>query len=314
VSASSAASTRRGVSLAFAGAVLSACFVIPWKIATEHGDPTEATLVLLVTAAVCNTLAQFFVREQPPSVHLPQASLALTLRLALVFAVLSLAGNYCSAAAVQRLSGPLLSVLLRCEVLVVALLGALLLGEHVARSYWTGTAIAGVGLVVLSWPDAGSPASRDANAAGVLFGLGSALCFGTMIVLTRKFIARVRPVFLNATRLWLGVLLWFLVQWRVPTGSELAPGLVLGAALAGFFGPFLSRLCAIYSARHVTAATTALLGLAAPPLTLLLTLLVVGTWPSAHALLGGRIMLLGICVRVFALLSGGGSRRPAPLK
>jgi drug/metabolite transporter (DMT)-like permease len=292
--------------LAFAGAVLSACFVIPWRIATEHGDPNEATLVLLITAAVFNSLAQLFVpvEEALPSAHDP--SLPLTLRLALVFAVLSLLGNYCSAAAVQRLSGPLLSVLLRCEVLVVALLGAVVLGEHVARSYWTGTAIAAAGLVLLSWPDAGSSASRDANAAGVLFGLGSALCFGTMIVLTRKFIARIRPVFLNATRLWLGVLLWFLVQWRVPTASQLPLELVVGAALAGFFGPFLSRLCAIYSARHVTAATTALVGLAAPPLTLLLTLLVVGTMPSGHALLGGSIMLLGISVPVVAVVRATG--------
>ena len=295
-----ASNPRLGISLALAGATFSACFLVPWKIATDHGDPKEATLVLLLTAALFNTVSTRLVsRAQAGPADAP---LGPTLLLALVFAVLSLAGNYFSASAVQRLSGPLLAVLQRCEVLVVALLGAVLLREHVRRSFWLGVAIAIAGLAILSQPAAPRTAETDVDALGALFGIGSAVCFGTMAVLTRKYVSHIRPVFLNALRLWLGVLLWFAVEGGLPTRERLPNGLVIGASLAGFFGPFLSRLCAIYSARYVAASTTAVAGLITPVLTLLLGLLVLGTLPSARAMIGGAIMLAGIAVPLLVLL------------
>jgi drug/metabolite transporter (DMT)-like permease len=288
---------RLGILLALLGAVFSACFLIPWKVATEHGDPKEATLVLLLTAALLNTLGTGVV---PPEQAGPsEAPLRPTLLLALVFAVLSLLGNYFSAAAVQRLSGALLAVLQRCEVLVVALLGAVVLGEHVKRSFWAGVAIAIAGLAVLAQPAEG--AAQGVDLLGVLFGIGSAVCFGTMAVLTRKYISRIRPVFLNALRLWLGVLLWFAVERGLPARAAIPPGLVIGAALAGFFGPFLSRLCAMYSARYVAASTTALAGLITPVLTLLFGMLVLGELPTPRAMIGGAIMLAGIAIPLFGI-------------
>jgi drug/metabolite transporter (DMT)-like permease len=150
----------------------------------------------------------------------------------------------------------------------------------------------------------GQPATAAAPAVdpiGVLFGIGSAACFGTMGVLTRKYVSRIRPVFLNALRLWLGVLLWFAIEGGLPAREALPKGLLIGAALAGFFGPFLSRLCAMYSARHVAASTTALAGLLTPVLTLLLGLLVLGTLPTPRAMIGGAIMLAGIAIPLFAV-------------
>jgi hypothetical protein len=109
--------------------------------------------------------------------------------------------------------------------------------------------------------------ARNEELAGALVGLGSAVCFGAMAVLTRKHIHAIRPVLLNALRLWFGVGLWFAIERRVP---ELSRSLVLYATLAALFGPFLSRLAVMASARHVQASTTALASLVTPALTLLL--------------------------------------------
>lgn len=274
---------------------MSACFLIPWKAATHYGDPTHVTLVLLAVSAVLNTGA--IAVPQLRSGDEGERPLAPTLWLSIVFAVLSLVGNWCSAEAVSRVSGPLLAVLQRCEVLVVGLLSAPLLRERVRAPFWVGTAIAGIGLVVLQRPAHGSPAFAP---LGVAFGMGSAASFGAMMVLTRKYTDVIRPVPLNAVRLWLSVLLWFAVAQRIPGRAEFPAGLLVNAALAGFFGPFLSRLGALFSARHVPASTTALASLATPALTLLLGFAWLGTLPVAQEVLGGLILLAGVAIPLAA--------------
>jgi drug/metabolite transporter (DMT)-like permease len=302
--ASAHVSPRRGVFFALLGALCSACFLIPWKLAQHHGDAKHATLVLLASAALFSTLtvqlgpssSTLGPREQPP------VALGLTLKLAAALAALSLAGNWLSAESVARISGALLAVMQRCEVLVVGLLSPLVLGERARPSFWVGTAIAAVGLVLLSSPSgAALRLGEDADPLGAIFGVGSAICFGSMSVLTRKHIRVLRPVLLNAVRLWLGVVLWFAIERSWPLAALTGP-LVLYAAMAAFFGPFLSRLAAMESAQHVAASTTVLASLVTPPLTLVLSFAVLGTLPSGHELVGGAIMLVGVAIPVLATL------------
>lgn len=289
----------RGVLFGLLGAFFSACFLIPWKLATQHGDAKHATLALLAAAALFNTLAIVPMHSEKA----PPLAVGPTLKLAVVFAVLSLAGNWLSSESVHRVSGALLAVLQRCEVLVVGLLSPLLLRERARPSFWLGAAVAGAGLVVLSTrAGAGLGLGPNADPIGVLYGLASAACFGAMTVLTRKYIRRLRPVLLNATRLWFGVLLWFAIERAVPTHELTTPGLVACAALAAFFGPFLSRLAVMESAHHVAASTTVLCSLVTPPATLLLGFAILGTLPSAHELMGGAIMLFGVAIPVLHTL------------
>lgn len=276
------------------GAFFSACFLIPWKLATQHGDAKHATLVLLASAALFNTLAI----APMHTAAAPPLTLGPTLKLAAVFAALSLAGNWFSAASVHRVSGALLAVLQRCEVLVVGLLAPLIVGERARPSFWLGSLIAVCGLVVLGTrAGAGLGLGEGSDPLGVVCGLASAVCFGLMTVLTRKHIRSLRPVLLNATRLWLAVALWLAVERTNPLGA-LNGWLVAYAALAAFFGPFLSRLAVMESAHHVPASTTVLASLVTPPATLLLGFVVLGALPSAHELVGGAIMLLGVAIPV----------------
>ena len=291
-----AASTRRGMAWAFTGSAMAAAFMIPWKYASGHGEPRMAVLVLLTTAAALNTgLALVTARRRGGGG--PGASWAATWGLAVAFAGLTLLGNRASAESVALISGALLAVVQRCEVILVALMGAFFLREHVRPPFWLGTLVAGAGLWILQRP---GPAGAAFAPRGAVWGLGSAACFGAMVVLSRRYITRVHVLPLNAIRLWMSVGLWFLMERHLPTADDLPVGLVLGAALAGFFGPFLSRLSILQSARHVPAASTALAGLATPALTLLLALVVLGNLPTRHELLGGAIMLAGIAIPLTA--------------
>jgi drug/metabolite transporter (DMT)-like permease len=287
------APTVRGALLALLGAFFSACYLIPWKLAAQHGTTEQATLLLLTSAAFLNTLAL------TPSLRDTASPLALapTLRLAAVFAVLSLAGIWCSAEAVRRVSGALLAVFQRCDVLVVGVLAPVVLRERTQPIFWVGAVVALCGLVVLSTRASVVLApGPNTDSIGVLCGLGSAACIGAIALLTRKHIHTLRPMLFNALRLWLSVLCWFAVERTLP--AALSPKLVLYTALAAFFGPFLARLAMMESARHVAASTTVLASLTTPPMTLVLGFVLLGTLPSAHELLGGALVLAGVALPV----------------
>ena len=114
-------------------------FVIPWKRAAEHGSVSSMVLVMLLTAAVLSSLAMLSpaLRRPPPE----PGSRRLLAGMSAAFAVLTLVGNSASAAAIGVLSAPLVSVLLRTDVILVAALGWVLLGERVTGRFWLGAGL-----------------------------------------------------------------------------------------------------------------------------------------------------------------------------
>lgn len=289
---------RTGIGWALFGSAMTAGFMVPWKLASGYGESRHAVLVMLSSAALCNS-AMAAVQAVRGKRSGPSATWRATLLLAVAFAGLTLVGNTCSAEAVSRISAALLAVVQRCEVLLVAVLGAVFLAERVARVFWLGTAVAGVGLWLLKAPTA---ASDQVDPVGALFGLGSAACFGSMVLLGRRYVQRVHLLPFNALRLWMSVALWFVVQRELPGAGSMPSGLVVNAALAGFFGPFLARVCILQSGRYVPAQLTSLTALATPVLTLALSFVVLNHLPSQQELLGGSVMLLGVAIPVVSRL------------
>ena len=199
-----------------------------------------------------------------------------------------------SAEAIAQLSPSLLTVIQRSEVIIVALLAWPLIGERIDRRFVIGAVIAGCGLVLMRNP----LASEAPQLGGTVLALFSALCFGAMAVLTRKFIQRIQPVAVNALRLWLAIGLWFAFNGFPEEMFELSPAQAGYAGLAGFFGPFLGRLCMMTSAKYIEARTTTLATLAAPPLTLTFAYFALNDLPLAREIQGGLIMLVGISIPI----------------
>lgn len=290
-----------GIAWAAGAAAMAGSFVIPWKLATPHSDESTIVLVLLTSAALLNSLIVPF--STPEGARWSGRAMWLSVLLA----VLTLAGNLASAFAIERLSAPLLSVLQRAEVLVVAIIAWIVLRERPHVLFWVGAAVAAGGLV---WMQGGN---GDLDGVGILYGLGSSLCFGSMLVAVRRYIDGVDAVFVNAFRLWLSVGAWFAVHRTVPTIDDLSAPLVLYGALAGLFGPFLSRLFSMQSALHLEARFTALILLSSPVLSLPLAWAFLGTIPSGAELEGGFLMLLGIAIPVVGMLwARDSARAPEP--
>lgn len=283
---------RSGLTWAFAAAVGGALFVIPWKLANEAGESANSVLLLLAVSATANTFLVLWQRRGSGARGLRIGRT--DLGVASLLAGFTLVGNLASGRAIQDLSPALLNVLLRAEVILVALFAWLLLRERVERRYWLGAAIAAVGLVVLQGP-------VEATRLFGLFGpgtgmaLAAAACFSMLVVLTRHYIRRIDPTAVNAIRLWLAVLLWFPFH-SLPSPGELPREQVLFASLAAISGPFLSRLCLMISARYVEARVTTLANLTAPVMTLIFAFVLLSDWPRDHELLGGAIMIAGISI------------------
>ncbi len=283
---------RLGLSWAVLSAVGGALMVIPWKLANEIGNPEHSVLLLLGVAAVANSA--LVIGQRLSSGRAGFRVGRTELGVAALLAVFTLLGNLASALAIQELSPALLNVLLRSDILFVALLGWLLLGERVERRFWLGAIIAGIGLVVLQGP------MGDAGFLG-LFGGGSGIavvagaCFSGLAIVTRRFIHRIDPVAVNAIRLWLAVALW-LPFYGIPNFSEIPREQILYATLAAIAGPFLGRIALMISARYVEARVTTLATLTTPGLTLVLAFVLLSDWPEYYELLGGAIMIGGISI------------------
>lgn len=281
---------RRGFAWALGAALGIAAFNIPWKLASQHGGAASNALLLLVAAALFNTVLTVAQQRALPRFTRTEVLVATGL------AGLTVVANVASATAIRGLSPALLTVTQRSEIIIVALLAWPIVGERVERRFWLGAGLALVGLVILNDPFS-APEARVSSMAWALF---SAALFASMAVLTRKFIHRIDAIAVNGLRLWLAVLLWFAWYGAPETLREVTPVQVAYTSLAALLGPFAGRLCLMTSARYLEARMTTLTTLAAPPTTLLLGVVFLNDLPDSRDLLGGAIILGGIAIPILA--------------
>lgn len=274
------------------GAVGSGVMAIPWKLANEAGDPAISVLLLLGVAALINTALMVGQRLASGVLNLRMGRTELGV--AATLAVFTLLGNLASARAIQDLSPALHSVLLRADVIFVAILGWLLLGERVERRFWVGALVALVGLVVLQGPME-QVGFRELIGSGTGMAVAAGAWFSLMAIVTRRFIHRIDPVAVNALRLWLSVALWFGFN-GVPVFAEIPSDQLIHATSAAIAGPFFGRLALMISTRYIEVRATTLTTLTTPGFTLIMAFVFLADWPEAHQLLGAAIMIAGISI------------------
>jgi drug/metabolite transporter (DMT)-like permease len=298
-------SARLGTWLAIAGCAGAACFLVAFKLAAGRGDTTDATLVMLISAATLNSITS--VAQERGRIAVPSDRLSWLLAFALSF--LTLAGNELAVEAVRRISAPLTSVLQQTQVLFVALLGRAILGERVTLRFWLGAIVAAAGLYLIHGAPSGS---AETDRLGMSLAVGAAVCWGLMAVYTRKYIHRIRPVAVNALRLWISIALWFAVHLRLPT-LPIRWDFIMYCALAGAFGPYLSRTALMHALAYISPTKTTLIGLLTPAFTIVPSFFVFGTVPTVRELAGSLIMIAGVAIPVLEHGSAGRDSTPPTL-
>lgn len=221
---------QRGVLLSLCGALLAAAYLIPYKAASQTVSASELTLAMLLSAAVLNIIPAWAEH------HKRRRSInRLTLGVAFILGGISIVGNYAMAKALLTLSPGIASVLLRSQVMFVGVLGWFWLGERFSARFSIGVLLAFAGLVLLKIdPTKGSALQTE----GLFWIFLAAISFAVMQVVTRRVIHRIDPVSVNAMRLWIAVLLLFVLTFQSSPFANLGSMDWLLAALAAFLDLF----------------------------------------------------------------------------
>ena len=285
---------NRGVCLTLASAFFAALFLIPYKLAGALGDRSSVVLATLGCAAVLNSVLAIATRGRSSMVPPPRFD-RVAWGVSLVLGLCTLVGNWAVAGALPRIDAGMTAALQQTQVLWVALFALAILGEAITTRFVAGMALALGGFAWMSWP------TGDAriDMTGALLAVTSALCFGFMHALTRKVIRRIRPVPVNAVRLWVSVLP--LLLW--PGGLEgllALPAAAWGFAfLAATSGPFLSRIALMHAVRTLGASRSALVALVTPLFAFLLGWLFFRTVPATRELIGAVVIVTGVALPLF---------------
>lgn len=293
---------RRGTLFSICAAAWAAAFLIPYKKASLLADAQVVALALLTASALWNTATAII--ETRGRLRMNRTSMWAAVGLAFF----SVTGNICTSNSLTTLDPAITSVLLRTQVIFVAVAAAVFLRERITGSLVVGAVIALGGLALMRMPF-----HSGADFAGVVWALGGAGSFGAMVIITRKVIHRIQPVTVNAVRLWLAVAFLAALPGTASRTLSASRNLWLLATAAAFCGPFISRLCIMYALRHVTAAYQVLIGLSSPVFAFVLGYLILGTVPTGFEIAGCFVMLIGVAVPVISGLRAQSMSGPRPL-
>jgi drug/metabolite transporter (DMT)-like permease len=232
------------------------------------------------------------VTAEPTTAERRQTSMRITVGVGILLGMLAALANWTASEAISRLEVSIASLLIQMQVLFAALLARVWLGERVGRRFLAGALVALAGVAIMQGVG-GGPAT-----AAVLWGLASAACFGSMQVITRRWIRDIRTVVVNALRLWIAAAVVAAVPGAMAGVVDLPASTWALAAAAALCGPFLGRLMMMQSAHYVPAATSTLMGLSSPVLALGFGWILLDELPSWAEMLGGAVVVVGMAVAV----------------
>jgi drug/metabolite transporter (DMT)-like permease len=296
----SGTSVARGLWLTVGGAFFAAVYLIPYKAATELAPADQVVLPMLLVAALLNSLPLVpGPWSRRPTVRWPSG---LSLGVSGILGLVSCLGNEAVARALAHIAPGITAVVLRTQVVFVALGARLILGEPTTPRFWIGAALALGGMGMLRW----SGNAATLTIWGRVWALVGAASFGSMQVVVRRFIHQIDPLLVNTLRLWLAAALLALLPGRVASLANTSAtvwALCAGAALAG---PILSRLLLMAALRHIPAALSSLALFTQPVFAYVLAAPVFGARPGVLEAAGCAVVLCGISLPAMEHLRRGG--------
>ncbi|GAA4720242.1 DMT family transporter [Isoptericola chiayiensis] len=277
-------------------------------------DPGPLTLGRVAVGTLTLTVLVGIARHRRRTHGRPAARLPRGRALALV-AVWGVAwfGGYNMAlnAAEQHLDAGTTSMLINLAPVLIAVLAGLLLGEGFPRRLLTGMAVALAGVVLI----AVATSNGRFDAAGVALALVAALLYAGSAVLQK----RILPGLDALTMTWLGcaagtlAALPFLPALLDQLAAAPAP-VVAGVVYLGVFPTAIAFSTWGYVLARTDAGRTAASAYAIPPLTVLLSWILLDEVPPPVALAGGALALAGVAVatlpRRARRAGSSGTRRP----
>lgn len=284
--------TYKGYSLSFFGALFAAIYVIPYKKVIDSTTPDVFVLGLLLVSLIANTIPTIFKRKSISiNKHVIWGSL--------LFALLTILGNYACGKSLEGLSPPVTVVVLRTQVLFVMFLGWFIFKEKVDAFLWIGGLIALLGIVVLSYSKDGWQIYRWLD---ICWAFLSMVSFALINIVVKIFINKVHPITFNFLRLLFSVLLLSIVPGCIQSLIKLPLYIWLMITLSALAGPVFSRIFYIYALKYIPISKFVIITAISPVLAIYLSWFFLHDIPSSYEIYGGSITILGILIPAVILL------------
>jgi drug/metabolite transporter (DMT)-like permease len=177
--------------------------------------------------------------------------------------------------------------------LFIALLGTGVLGEHLTRWGWLGSAVGFAGIALTTF--AGGEVGRvESNALIILAGVvGSSIA----AVTKKSLLARYPPFELTAYGLWVGTCGLLPFAPGLSDAVRAAPDqATLAACYLGLFSSALATLTWAYALSRAPVSVVSNALYAVSPLAILVAWLWLGEIPSPISLVGGGVALVGVAL------------------
>ncbi len=275
-----------GNSLAVTASLAAAMFFIPYKMAVKTITPDVFTMGIFIVSLVMNII--------PISFQVKKIRFDKTLLTgALIFAILTVVGNYALGKTLEYINSPLAVVVLRTQVLFVMFAGWIIFNEKISCYLWFGCIFSLAGIFVSSYSEEGWQIIKW---SGILWGLFSMLSFGLINILIKLVVNKTNPIMLNFLRMFFTIILIAVIPGRVQSVINLSGYQWWLILVSAFFGPIVARILGIYSLKYIPISRYIIYTMLTPVFTLLLSWIIIGTLPSLYETIGGIIIISGILI------------------
>lgn len=186
------------------------------------------------------------------------------------------------------------ALLVQVAPVLVAVLAAVVLGERGGRGLWVGSAVSFAGVALIAAAAQGQ-AHRDPLGVGLC--VLAAAAYAVSLVLQKPLLARLSAVQVTWTACTVGAVacLPFAPSlydgWRAASAGDR-----LALVYLGLFPTAVAFTTYAYALRHTDAGRLSVSTYLVPPLTVLLSAVLLGETPPLVAYAGGALALLGVAV------------------
>ncbi len=282
----------KGFLFATLGSLSAALFFVPFKKALETTDPQTYLLAVYIIGFLFS-LGGSIAKKNTIKIN------KTTLWGALVFALLSVIGNYAIGSSMEGIDPAVTVLITRTQIIMVLFLGWFFLREEMVRYLIPGTIITFSGFILMNY-------NEDITLGGdlvyYLWGVTAAFCFGVSQVILKSIIHQIEPVTLNFLRLLMGCVFISFIPGVIPGIMNMEMDIWLYATASAFFGPLISRLAYMYSVRYIPVSQSTLFIMLSPVFTAILSWVFLGLFPTTQEIVGGVVVMMGVLMPVMYLL------------
>jgi len=204
------------------------------------------------------------------------------------FGIYNLALN----ASEQKIDAATAAMVVQIGPLLIALLAALFLGEHLTSWFAAGMAVAFGGVIVI-----GSAMRSDGGSSldGVMLALLAAATYAIGVVCQKVLLRRLSGLEVTCYACWIGAVVC--LPWIGDLGDVVSGGDTENLLLIGYLGIFPTALAFstwAYALRHTDASKQAITTFLVPGITALMAWALLGEVPPALAFAGGALCIAGV--------------------